>query len=183
MHVETTELRDVLLFRPSPYRDDRGFFTRTFDADVAAAHGLEPASFVQDSQSRSTYGTLRGLHGRAGAGEAKLVRCARGAILDVIVDARPTSPTFGGHQAFRLDDQEFWMLYVPRGFLHGFQVLSDVVDICYRIDRPHDPSEDVSVRYDDPDLAVAWPLPVDTLSPRDLSAGSWRDLTGRDVDR
>jgi dTDP-4-dehydrorhamnose 3,5-epimerase len=183
MRVETTELRDVLLFRPSPHRDDRGFFTRTFDAEVAAAHGLDPARFVQDSQSRSMHGTLRGLHGRSGDGEAKLVRCARGAILDVIVDARPGSPTFGRHQAFRLDDQEFWMLYVPRGFLHGFQVLTDVVDICYRIDRPHDPAEDVSVRYDDPDLAVAWPLPVDTLSPRDRSAGSWRDLTVGDVSR
>jgi dTDP-4-dehydrorhamnose 3,5-epimerase len=183
MHVETTELRDVLLFRPSPHHDERGFFTRTFDAEVAAAHGLDPASFVQDSQSRSTYGTLRGLHGRSGDGEAKLVRCARGAILDVVVDARPGSPTFGQHQAFRLDDQDFWMLYVPRGFLHGFQVLTDVVDICYRIDRPHDATEDVSVRYDDPDLDVAWPLPVDTLSPRDRSAGSWRDLTAGDVGR
>ena len=73
------------------------------------------------------------------------------------------------------------MLYVPRGFLHGFQVLSDVADICYRIDRPHDPAEDVSVRYDDPDLAIDWPLPVNTLSPRDQSAGSWRDLTAAHV--
>src|SRR6478609_7567441 len=126
MHVETTELRDVLLFRPSPHHDERGFFTRTFDAEVAAAHGLDPSAFVQDSQSRSSLATLRGLHGRGGAGEAKLVRCARGAILDVIVDARPDSPTFGRHQAYRLDDVEFCMLYVPRGFLHGFQVLSEV---------------------------------------------------------
>jgi dTDP-4-dehydrorhamnose 3,5-epimerase len=183
MHVETTELGDVLLFRPSPFHDDRGFFTRTFDADVAAAHGLDPASFVQDSQSRSTHATMRGLHGRSGGGEAKLVRCARGAILDVVVDARPGSPTFGRHETFRLDDEQFCMLYVPRGFLHGFQVLSDVADICYRIDRAHDPTEDVSVRYDDPDVAVAWPLPVEVLSPRDRSAGSWRDLTARDVDR
>ena len=146
---------------------------------MAAAHGLDPAAFVQDSQSRSGHGTLRGLHGRGGAGEAKLVRCARGAILDVIVDARPGSPTYGRHQAFRLDDEQFRMLYVPRGFLHGFQVLSEVADICYRIDRPHDPTEDLSVRYDDPDLGIAWPLPVDTLSPRDQSAGSWRDLTSR----
>jgi dTDP-4-dehydrorhamnose 3,5-epimerase len=181
MRVETAELDDVLLFRPSPHRDERGFFTRTFDADVAATHGLDPGAFVQDSQSRSGGGTLRGLHGRGGAGEAKLVRCARGAILDVIVDTRPCSPTFGRHQAFRLDDEEFSMLYVPRGFLHGFQVLSEVADICYRIDRPHDPSEDLSVRYDDPDLAIAWPLPVDTLSPRDRSAGSWRDLTSSHV--
>jgi dTDP-4-dehydrorhamnose 3,5-epimerase len=181
VRVETVELAEVLLFRPEPHHDERGFFTRTFDADIAASYGLDPASFVQDSQSRSGHGTLRGLHGRGGEGEAKLVRCARGAILDVIVDARPSSPTFGRHQAFRLDDVEFWMLYVPRGFLHGFQVLSDVADICYRIDRPHDPTEDLSVRYDDPDLAVAWPLPVDTLSPRDQAAGSWRDLTAEHV--
>lgn len=183
MRVETAELGDVLLFRPSPIRDERGFFTRTFDAGVAAANGLDPAGFVQDSQSRSGHGTLRGLHGRGGAGEAKLVRCARGAILDVIVDARASSPTFGRHQAFRLDDEQHATLFVPRGFLHGFQVLSDVADICYRIDRPHDPTEDLSVRYDDPDLAISWPLPVATLSPRDRSAGSWRDLTVRDAAR
>jgi dTDP-4-dehydrorhamnose 3,5-epimerase len=176
MRVETVELRDVLLFRPSPHRDDRGFFTRTFDAEVAAAHGLDPAAFVQDSQSRSVGGTLRGLHGRGGDGEAKLVRCARGAILDVIVDARPDSPTYGRHQGFRLDDEDFCLLYVPRGFLHGFQVLSDVADICYRIDRPHDPSEDLSVRYDDPELGIRWPGPVGTLSDRDRDAGSWRQL-------
>lgn len=176
VEVESTELQDVLLFRPTPHRDGRGFFTRTFDAEIAATHGLDPAAFVQDSQSRSLSGTLRGLHGRGGAGEAKLVRCAHGAILDVVVDARPGSPTFGQHQAFRLDDEDFLMLYVPRGFLHGFQVLSDLADICYRIDRPHDPTEDLSVRYDDPDLGVAWPMPVETLSARDQSAGSWRDL-------
>ena len=181
MRVETADLSDVLLFRPEPRRDERGFFTRTFDADVAAAHGLDPASYAQESQSRSGHGTMRGLHGRAGAGEAKLVRCARGAVLDVIVDARPSSPTYGRHQGFRLDDEQFRMLYVPRGFLHGFQVLSEVADICYRIDRPHDPTEDLSVRYDDPDLGIAWPLPVDILSPRDQAAGSWRDLTSRHV--
>lgn len=182
MRVETADLCDVLVFRPTPHRDGRGFFTRTFDADVAAAHGLEPAAYVQDSQSRSTGGTLRGLHGRGGDGEAKLVRCARGAILDVIVDARPTSATYGRHQGFRLDDEDLRMLYVPRGFLHGFQVLTEVADICYRIDRPHDPAEDLSVRYDDPELAIAWPLEVQTLSPRDLSAGSWHDLAASHAD-
>lgn len=176
MHVETTDLPDVLLFCPSPHRDERGLFTRTFDAAVAAAHGLDPASFVQDSQSRSAHGTLRGLHGRAGSGEAKLVRCARGTILDVVVDARPGSPTYGRHEAFWLDDEQFHVLHVPRGFLHGFQVLSEVADICYRIDRAHDPAEDVSVRYDDPDLAISWPLPVEALSARDRAAGSWLDL-------
>lgn len=181
MRVETADLGDVLVFRPSPHRDDRGFFTRTFDAEVAAAHGLDPTAFVQDSQSRSRRGVVRGMHGRGGAGEAKLVRCAHGAILDVVVDARAGSPTFGRHQAFRLDDEHFCMLYVPGGFLHGFQVLTEVADICYRIDRRHDPAEDLSVRYDDPDLAIAWPLPVGMLSPRDRSAGSWRDLVRGDV--
>lgn len=176
MHVERAELRDVLVFRPTPHRDDRGFFTRTFDAEVASAHGVDTAAFVQDSQSRSGWATLRGLHGRGGEGEAKLVRCARGAILDVVVDARPDSPTFGRHQAFRLDDEDFRVLYVPRGFLHGFQVLSDVADICYRIDRPHDPAEDLSVRYDDPDLGIRWPRPAESLSLRDRTAGSWRAL-------
>ena len=181
MIVEPADLDGVLLFRPSPHRDDRGLFTRTFDADAAAEHGIDAAAFVQDSQSRSSRGTLRGLHGRGGSGEAKLVRCARGAIHDVIVDARPGSPTFGQHRSFRLDDDAFCALYVPRGFLHGFQVLSDVADICYRIDRPHDPTEDVSVRYDDPELGIGWPAPVETLSARDEAAGSWRDLVAAHV--
>jgi dTDP-4-dehydrorhamnose 3,5-epimerase len=181
VRVETTSLADVLLFLPSPHRDERGLFTRTFDADVARGHGLDPTAFLQDSQSRSSRGTLRGLHGRAGAGEAKLVRCARGAVHDVVVDARPGSPTYGHHQAFRLDDETFALLYVPRGFLHGFQVLSEVADTCYRIDRAHDPAEDVSVRYDDPELGIGWPLPVGELSPRDRAAGSWRELAGHRV--
>jgi dTDP-4-dehydrorhamnose 3,5-epimerase len=176
MDVRTTSLADVIVFVPAPHRDGRGVFTRTFDAEVAARHGLDPASFVQDSQSRSGKGVLRGMHGRRGRGEAKLVRCSRGAVHDVLVDARPGSPTFGRHEAFRLDDDWFWHLLVPPGFLHGFQVLTTDADVCYRIDRPHDPRDDVAVRYDDPDLAIAWPLPVLGLSARDAAAGSWSDL-------
>ncbi|MGO1049244.1 dTDP-4-dehydrorhamnose 3,5-epimerase family protein [Crossiella sp. CA198] len=176
MEIRRTGLADVLLFVPAPHHDDRGLFTRTFDADLAAAHGLDPDSFRQDSQSRSRAGVLRGLHGRIGRGEAKLVRCARGAVHDVLVDIRPGSPTFGRHQAFRLDDETFAHLYVPPGFLHGFQVLSETADVCYRIDRPHDPAEDVAVRYDDPDLAIPWPHPVELISPRDAAAGPWSAL-------
>lgn len=161
------------MFAPTPYHDDRGFFTRTFDADVARACGVEPTSFIQDSQSRSKLGVIRGLHGRSGRGEAKLVRCARGAVHDVIVDARPGSSTFGQSVAFRLDDKEFLHIYVPPGMLHGFQALTLEADVCYRIDRPHDPIEDISVRYDDPDLAIAWPRPVTSISDRDARAGSW----------
>lgn len=178
MHVETTSLAGVLLFVPTPHRDDRGLFTRTFDVDVAATHGIDAATFLQDSQSRSHLGVLRGLHGRAGRGEAKLVRCAHGAVHDVLVDARPDSVTFGQHEVFRLDDTEFRHLYVPPGMLHGFQALTDIADVCYRIDRPHEASEDVAVRFDDPDLDIEWPLPVSTISHRDAAAGSWADLVG-----
>ncbi|MGN9845717.1 dTDP-4-dehydrorhamnose 3,5-epimerase family protein [Nonomuraea sp. H19] len=179
MRVERGAFDGVLLFVPTPHHDDRGLFTRTFDAAVAKEHGLDPAAFIQDSQSRSRLGTIRALHGRTGRGEAKLVRCARGAIHDVLVDARPTSPTYGQSMSVVLDDETFACLYVPAGFLHGFQALTEQADICYRIDREHDPAEDISVRYDDPDLAIAWPLPVTAISSRDLSAGSWKEAQPR----
>ncbi|MFT4124627.1 MAG: dTDP-4-dehydrorhamnose 3,5-epimerase [Gordonia sp. (in: high G+C Gram-positive bacteria)] len=182
MQITTTALADVLLLIPTPFRDDRGLFTRTFDACVFDEYLSRPgaaAGFVQDSQSRSGRGVVRGLHGRAGRGEAKLVRCAHGAVLDVLVDIRPDSPTFGRRAQFRLDDNDFHHLYIPPGFLHGFQALTDVADVCYRIDRPHDPSEDLGVAYDDPDLGIAWPEPVTTVSARDTGAGSWADLLER----
>ena len=176
MDVRTTSLTGVLVFIPTPHHDDRGLFTRTFDAGLAASLGVDTCAFVQDSQSRSQRGVVRGLHGRAGDGEAKLVRCARGAVHDVVVDARPASPTFGRHEAFRLDDERFWHLYIPAGLLHGFQVLTDEADVCYRIDKEHDPDEDRAVRYDDPELRISWPLPVSTMSARDETAGSWAEL-------
>lgn len=179
MRIETTELADVLVFTPRPFHDDRGLFTRTFDAEIFDDYLASPgaaAAFVQDSQSRSRQGVIRGMHGRGGRGEAKLVRCAHGAVHDVLVDIRRQSPTFGRKQAFVLDDRDFRHLYVPPGFLHGFQALSVTADVCYRIDRPHDPAEDLAVAYDDADLAIDWPLPVTVISERDSGAGSWADL-------
>lgn len=175
MDVFQTSLDGVLLFVPTPYLDERGLFTRTFDASVAERAGVKSQSFVQDSQSRTVSGVLRGLHGRAGAGEGKLVRCARGAVHDVVVDARRGSPTFGQHEAFLLDDISFRSLYVPPGFLHGFLALTDA-DICYRIDAVHDPTADIAVRYDDPDLGIHWPREPVSMSPRDAGADSWRHL-------
>lgn len=184
MRIDTTDLAGVLVLRPEPFRDDRGLFTRTFDATEFDAYlrsrpdspAVRASDFVQDSQSRSVRGVVRGMHGRSGDGEAKLVRCAHGAIHDVLVDIRPGSPTFGRSQAFLLDDVEFAHLFVPPGFLHGFQALADVTDVCYRIDRPHDPHEDLAVAHDDADLGIVWPLPVTTISARDAAAGSWKDL-------
>ena len=179
MRIEKTALADVLVLAPQPFRDERGLFTRTFDAEIfddyLGAPGIS-GSFVQDSQSRSRKGVIRGMHGRSGRGEAKLVRCANGAVHDVLVDIRRNSPTFGQQQAFVLDDNDFWHLYVPPGFLHGFQALTATADVCYRINRPHDPAEDLAVAYNDPDLAIGWPLQVSTVSTRDATAGSWAAL-------
>lgn len=176
-------MTDVLVLVPAPFWDERGFFTRTFDAEifdaaVAAGPGTArpAAAFVQDSQSRSGRGMIRGMHSRSGPGEAKLVRCAHGAVHDVLVDIRPASPTFGRQQAFLLDDVDFRHLYVPPGFLHGFQALTEVADVCYRIDRPHDPDADLAVAHDDPDLGIVWPLPITLVSARDRAAGSWGEL-------
>jgi dTDP-4-dehydrorhamnose 3,5-epimerase len=160
----------ALLFRPVPHQDERGFFCRTFDADVVRAAGLDPGAFVQDSLSRSVRGVVRGLHVRRGNGEAKLVRCSYGAIFDVIVDLRPASPTYRNWESFELRDDAQVTLYVPAGCAHGFQALTDPADVSYRIDRMHDPSEDVSIAFDDPELAIPWPLPVTVRSQRDGQA-------------
>ena len=148
----------ALLFRPSPHVDERGFFCRTFDSEAVRAAGIDPAAFVQDSLSRSVRGVVRGLHVRRGHGEAKLVRCSYGAIFDVVVDLRPASPTYRNWESFELRDDEQVTLYVPAGCAHGFQALTDPADVSYRIDRAHDPSEDVSIAFDDPELAIPWPL-------------------------
>jgi dTDP-4-dehydrorhamnose 3,5-epimerase len=178
MRVVTTDLDGVVLFEPTPHRDARGFFSRTSDNAVLAGAGIDP-TFLQDSQSRSVKGVIRGMHGRLGLGEAKLVRCAHGAVHDVVVDARLGSPTFGRWAAFTLDDESMRSVYIPRGFLHGFQALTDLTDTCYRIDAAHDPSEDVSVAWDDPELAIPWPLPPALVSDRDRAAPSWHALRNR----
>lgn len=183
MQVLKTSLPGVLLLEPEPHRDDRGLFTRTFDDATAARAGLDPRSFVQDSQSRSLRGVVRGLHGRTGTGEAKLVRVAHGAVHDVVVDARPGSPTFGRWASFLLDDVDFRVLHVPRGCLHGHQTLTATSDVCYRIDAEHDPAQDVSVHHLDPTLGIDWPQPVTLVSDRDAAAGTWTQLAERLSDR
>lgn len=160
----------AILFRPVPHVDERGFFCRTFDAAVARAAGVDPDAFVQDSVSRSARGVLRGLHLRAGSGEAKLVRCSFGAIFDVIVDLRPGSPTYRNWESFELRDSEQVSLYIPAGCAHGFQALTEPADVSYRIDREHDPEQDLTISYDDPELRIPWPLPVTAMSARDRDA-------------
>jgi len=164
-----------MLFRPTPHVDERGFFSRTFDAEAARAAGLEPAAFVQDSVSRSRRGVVRGMHIRRGHGEAKLVRCSFGTIFDVVVDLRRNSATYRRHATFVLRGDEQVSLYLPAGCAHGFQALTEPADVSYRIDRPHDPDEDVAIAFDDPALGITWPLPVTRLSERDQRAVSLAD--------
>lgn len=170
---QVPRIAGALLFRPQPHVDERGFFSRTFDADVVQAAGIDPASFAQDSLSRSARGVIRGLHVRSNEGESKLVRCSYGAIFDVIIDMRPTSATYGNVESFELRDDEQVTLYVPAGCAHGFQALTDPADVSYRIDRPHDPAEDVSIAFDDPNFNIPWPLPVGVMSQRDKTALSF----------
>jgi len=172
MDVATSSITGLLIFMPTPHADDRGFFSRTFDADIARLHGIDPNAFVQDSLSRSAQGVIRGLHLRSGEGEAKIVRCSYGEIFDVVVDLRPGSPTFLLVETFRLRDDTCHSIYVPAGCAHGFQALTEPADVAYRIDRPHDPSEDVAIAFDDPELAIPWPFPSTLLADRDRRARS-----------
>lgn len=174
---DVPRIAGALLFAPAPHVDERGFFCRTFDADIMRAKGVDPAGFAQDSLSRSARGVVRGMHIRRGHGEAKLVRCSYGAIFDVIVDLRRGSPTYRNWESFELRGDEQVSLYVPAGCAHGFQALTEPADVSYRIDRRHDPAEDVSITFDDPELAIPWPIPVTALSARDRRAVSLADAT------
>jgi dTDP-4-dehydrorhamnose 3,5-epimerase len=175
MEVTTVAIPGLLVFTPQPHRDPRGFFSRTFDADVARDAGIDPTAFLQDSMSRSAKGVIRALHLRIGKGESKLVRCSAGAIFDVVVDLRPWSPTYRQWLSFDLDGESQRSIYIPAGCAHGFQALTEPADTAYRIDRAHDPAEDLTIAYDDPELAVPWPLPPNLMSERDRTAPLLRE--------
>ncbi|KHL10339.1 dTDP-4-dehydrorhamnose 3,5-epimerase [Mumia flava] len=175
MKVIETDIEGLLVFEPTPHRDERGYFTRTMDVSILADAGIDPAGFKQENQSRSYQGVVRGLHGRSNKGEAKLVRCAHGAVMDVVVDTRVGSPTFGEMRTFVLDDQVHRQVYIPRGFLHGYQALTSVTDFCYRIDDFYGPGEDTTVTFDDPEIGVPWPAPITIVSERDRNGVSWAE--------
>lgn len=176
--IPVSAIAGAYLFEPTPHVDERGFFSRTFDADVGRSVGIDPGAFVQDSVSRSHAGVLRGMHLRAGAGEAKLVRCSFGAVFDVVVDLRPGSTTYRNVASFELSAETQVTLYVPAGCAHGFQALTEPADVSYRIDREHDPTEDVTIAFDDPELGIEWPLPVTSMSERDRRAPSLAEVLG-----
>ncbi|WP_289043999.1 dTDP-4-dehydrorhamnose 3,5-epimerase [uncultured Aliiroseovarius sp.] len=179
MKVEQTKLEGVVIVTPARHGDNRGFFSETFSTRAMAQAGL-PSEFVQDNLSRSANkGTVRGLHCQAPPhAQAKLVRCLRGAILDVAVDVRHGSDTYGEWVAVELSDDNGAALLVPEGYLHGFITLTDGVDVFYKCSDHYAPETEMSVRFDDPDIGIDWGMPSDeaTLSAKDREAGTLADF-------
>lgn len=178
MEIRGTNLRDVLLLVPVVHGDERGFFHETFRRDHLAQSALASVDFPQENHSRSAHGVLRGMHFKIGDGMGKLVRCARGAIFDVVVDLRSGSPTYGHWEGFALDDRNLHQLWVPVGFAHGFYTLSEVADVIYKQTGYYEPSLERGIAWNDPDVAIDWPLgggePV--LSRSDAAAPRLSDL-------
>jgi dTDP-4-dehydrorhamnose 3,5-epimerase len=173
MRALTVRLAGLVVIQPSVHGDERGFFCETYRHKWHAELGIAPQmQFVQDNHSRSVRGVVRGMHVHIGDGVAKLVRCARGRILDVAVDLRRGSPTYGQWEAVELDDESMRELFVPVGFAHGFCVLSDVADVLYKQTAYYDPAVERGIAWDDPDIGIEWPLPADELivSERDRQA-------------
>lgn len=181
MKVERLAIPDVILLTPPRFGDDRGFFFEAYSAPRFAAAGID-AAFVQDNQSRSRKGVIRGLHCQiAPSVQGKLVRVLRGAIWDVVVDIRHGSPSFGQHVSAILSSENGVQLWVPGGFLHGFCALEDDTDVLYKVDAPYDRAAERGVAWDDPDLALPWPLPAgeavvsdkDRVLPRLKDCEAW----------
>jgi dTDP-4-dehydrorhamnose 3,5-epimerase len=162
-----TRLEGPILLEPAVHGDERGFFLETARVGALAELGITD-EFVQDNQSRSSRGVLRGMHLQPGM--AKLVRCSRGRIFDVVVDVRPASPQFGRWEGFELDDDSHHQLYCPDGFAHGFCVLSDVADVIYRCSAYYDPATERGFRFDDPAVGIEWPNIELITSERDENA-------------
>ncbi|HEY3946770.1 MAG TPA: dTDP-4-dehydrorhamnose 3,5-epimerase [Solirubrobacteraceae bacterium] len=172
-----TRLDGPILIAPGVLGDERGFFCETYRREVFAELGISE-EMVQDNHSRSRKGIVRGMHFQIGQGAAKLVRCARGAIVDVMVDIRRGSPTFGQWEAFELSEENLHAVYCPIGFAHGFCVLSDVADVMYKQSTYYSDATERGIAYNDPDVAIDWALSVEELIPskRDATAPLLRDI-------
>lgn len=163
----------VKLLRPKVNKDNRGFLVETYRED-----SLKDYKFVQHNHSRSSKGVVRGLHYQASPGQAKLVRCSRGRIFDVAVDLRKESETFGLWRGFFIDDSNHQQVLIPEGFAHGFCVISDIADVSYLLSTYYDPSKEKSLKWDDEDININWPIPKTDIdvSERDSSAPSFKSI-------
>jgi dTDP-4-dehydrorhamnose 3,5-epimerase len=172
-----TKLEGPILVKPVVHGDERGFFHETYRRAVYVELGI-PEEFVQDNHSRSSHGIVRGMHFQVGDGMAKLVRCGRGAILDVVVDLRRGSPTFGEWESFELNDENLHQLYCPIGFAHGFAVTSDLADVMYKCSGYYDESIERGIKYDDPEVGIEWPDVELIPSQRDANAPLLSEIAG-----
>ena len=171
-----TRLDGPICIEPTVHGDARGFFQETYRRSVFAELGIDD-EFVQDNHSRSARGVVRGMHLQVGEGQAKLVRCVRGEIFDVVVDVRRGSPTHGQWEGFELSDENGHQLYVPVGFAHGFCVTSEIADVVYKCSAYYDSEVERSLAYDDPDVGIRWPEDVElTASERDAAAPRLREI-------
>lgn len=178
MEVVKTALEGVVIIEPRLFRDERGYFFESF-SQREFDEKVRPVRFVQDNESMSSYGVMRGLHFQAPPfAQSKLVRCVRGAVLDVAVDIRCGSPTYGQHVAVELTEENHRQFFIPRGFAHGFAVLSDVAVFQYKCDNFYAPQADGGVDLRDGALGIDWRIPVDRaiLSEKDLRHPQWADF-------
>ena len=178
MKFTETKIPGVILIDPTVFEDARGYFYESYNAALFAQHGID-AVFVQDNQSQSTRGVIRGLHCQLGEhAQAKLVRVLEGKVLDVAVDVRKDSPTYGQYVAVELSAENRRQLFIPRGFLHGFSVLSERATFAYKCDNLYCKAAECGVRYDDPDLNIDWQIPSNeaNISEKDRILGSLKDF-------
>ena len=178
MNVIETEIPGVLIVEPAVHRDGRGFFVETWAEARYAAHGIGPR-FVQDNQSRSQRGTLRGMHAQLMQPQGKLVRTLRGEIYDVVIDGRTASPTFGKWVGVLLSEENFRQLWVPPGMFHGFCVTSEIAEVEYKCSAPYARGDEVGVAWNDPAIGIQWPTNDPLLSAKDAAASSLADVRAR----
>jgi len=178
LKAKTFDIPGVVLIEPDVHRDERGYFLQTYHQEQYAPVGLSRL-FVQDNQSSSTKGTLRGLHAQLNRPQGKLIRVLKGTVFDVAVDARPDSPGFGRWVSAELSSENFLQLYVPPGLFHGFCVTSEEAVVSYKCTDFYDPRDEVGVAWNDPELQIAWPVKNPVLSKRDSGYGGFSEIRAR----
>ncbi len=177
MEFKKTSIEGVYIIDPKVFNDARGYFFEAWKKSEFEAN-IGPVEFVQDNESKSSYGVLRGLHYQKGEfSQAKLVRVIKGKVLDVAVDIRKSSPTFGQHVMVELSDENKRQFFIPRGFAHGFLVLSDEAIFTYKVDNPYAPQADAGIRWNDPAIGIQWPIDLDKVmtSEKDLKQPFLKD--------
>lgn len=171
MNVQQTSLDGVLIIEPQVFRDERGFFTETFNTASLRGSGI-PSGFLQDNHSRSTAGVVRGLHYQQDNPQGKLVHVARGSVFDVAVDIRTGSPSFGKWVGVELNDENLWSLWIPPGFAHGFATLSPVADLIYKCTALYDVADERGIAWNDADVGIDWGITNPTVSAKDSRFGT-----------